>query len=43
MKSQMNPQTGATINHNQTVSPGLRIKSSIKAGATINHNQTVSR
>jgi hypothetical protein len=51
MKIRTNVKAGATINHNQTVTRGLKIKTDIKAGfnpqpdppARSNHNQTVAR
>jgi len=38
------PGGSGSVNHNQTVSRGLKVKTNAKAGAlTYNHNQTVAR
>ena len=49
MKVKSNVKAGGiSVQHNQTVSKGLRVKSKVKAGAdpghgSNNHNQTVAR
>ena len=49
MKIKTNVKAGASYNHNQTVSRGLKVKSGVKAGGigvpqgSMNHSQTTAR
>jgi hypothetical protein len=47
MKIKTNVKEGGCMNHNQTISRGLKVKSSVKsgvkAGGWSNHNQMVTR
>ena len=43
MKIRSNVKAGAAINHNQTIKPGFKVKSGVKAGGlTGNHNQSMT-
>ena len=44
MKIRSNVKAGASINHNQTITPGFKVKSGVKAaGLSANHNQATVR
>jgi hypothetical protein len=44
MKIKSNVKAGGTMNHNQTTTRSLKVKTNVKAcGIHLNHNQTVAR
>jgi hypothetical protein len=44
MKIRSNVKAGGyNSNHNQTITRGVKVRSSVKAGGVMNHNQTTVR